>query len=126
MGAGFKSMMGGELKGMTANLVNSRNEVMGRMIDEARNRGANAVVAMRFDTSEMGDTWTEICAYGTAVIAVPVTDAARETAARLGYGQASGQAAAQQPPQPGRRRPLWRRAVRTRSTRHRRGGKVVA
>ena len=66
-GAGFKSMLGGELKGMTANLVNSRNEVMGRMIDEARNRGANAVVAMRFDTSEMGDTWTEICAYGTAV-----------------------------------------------------------
>jgi hypothetical protein len=36
----------------------------------------------------MGDTWTEICAYGTAVVAVPVTDAARETAARLGYGQA--------------------------------------
>ena len=67
MGAGFKSLVGGELKGMTSNLVNSRNEVMGRMIDEARNRGANAVVAMRFDTSEMGDTWTEICAYGTAV-----------------------------------------------------------
>src|SRR6185503_12566072 len=43
MGAGFKSLMGGELKGMTSNLVNSRNEVMGRMIDEARNRGANAV-----------------------------------------------------------------------------------
>jgi hypothetical protein len=37
----------------------------------------------------MGDTWTEICAYGTAVIAVPTTDAARETAARLGYTQAS-------------------------------------
>ena len=55
--------------------------------EEARNRGANAVVAMRFDTSEMGDTWTEICAYGTAVVAVPVTDAARETATRLGYSQ---------------------------------------
>jgi hypothetical protein len=52
---------------------------------------------MRFDTSEMGDTWTEICAYGTAVVAVPVTDAARETAQRLGYGQpASAQPAAQQ------------------------------
>ncbi len=97
MGAGFKSMMGGELKGMTANLVNSRNEVMGRMIDEARNRGANAVVAMRFDTSEMGDTWTEICAYGTAVVAVPVTDAARETAERLGYGHAQAPAQPQQP-----------------------------
>jgi len=91
LGAGFKSLVGGELKGMTSNLVNSRNEVMGRMIDEARNRGANAVVAMRFDTSEMGDTWTEICAYGTAVIAVPTTDAARETAARLGYSQAGSQ-----------------------------------
>jgi uncharacterized protein YbjQ (UPF0145 family) len=104
MGAGFKSLVGGELKGMTANLINSRNEVMGRMIDEARNRGANAVVAMRFDTSEMGDTWTEICAYGTAVVAVPVTEGARETAVRLGYTQAGagepGQQAGQsaQPP----------------------------
>ena len=87
MGAGFKSLVGGELKGMTTNLVASRNEVMGRMIDEARNRGANAVVAMRFDTSDIGDTWTEICAYGTAVIAVPLDDGARQTATELGYGQ---------------------------------------
>ena len=42
---------------------------------------------MRFDTTEMGDTWTEVCAYGTAVVAVPITDAARETAQRLGYGR---------------------------------------
>jgi uncharacterized protein YbjQ (UPF0145 family) len=87
MGAGFKSLVGGELKGMTANLVNSRNEVMGRMIDEARTRGGNAVIAMRFDTSEMGENWTEICAYGTAVVAVPVTEGAREIASRLGYSQ---------------------------------------
>lgn len=86
MGAGFKSLVGGELKGMTSNLINSRNEVMGRMLDAARERGGNAVVAMRFDTSEMGDTWTEICAYGTAVVAVPVTEAAKQTARELGYG----------------------------------------
>jgi uncharacterized protein YbjQ (UPF0145 family) len=67
IGAGFKSMFGGELKGMTKALEDSRNEVMQRMIQEAVNRGANAIVAMRFDTSEMGDVWTEICAYGTAV-----------------------------------------------------------
>jgi uncharacterized protein YbjQ (UPF0145 family) len=67
MGAGLKSMFGGELKGMTKALVDSRNEVMQRMIQEALNRGANAIVGMRFDTSEMGDVWTEICAYGTAV-----------------------------------------------------------
>ncbi len=67
MGAGLKSMFGGELRGMTKALVQSRNEVMGRMIGEAQARGGNAIVAMRFDTSEMGDVWTEICAYGTAV-----------------------------------------------------------
>jgi len=86
MGAGFKSLVGGELKGMTSNLINSRNEVMGRMLEAARERGGNAVIAMRFDTSEMGDTWTEICAYGTAVVAVPVTEAAKQTARELGYG----------------------------------------
>jgi uncharacterized protein YbjQ (UPF0145 family) len=66
-GAGLKSILGGELKGMTQNLMNSRLEVIQRMVDEATAKGGNAVVAMRFDTSEMGDTWTEICAYGTAV-----------------------------------------------------------
>jgi len=66
-GAGLKSIVGGELKGMTKALVDSRQQVIDRMVEEAEARGANAVVAMRFDTSEMGDTWTEICAYGTAV-----------------------------------------------------------
>jgi uncharacterized protein YbjQ (UPF0145 family) len=68
-GAGLKSIMGGELKGMTINLANSRNEVIQRMVEEAQAKGGNAIVGMRFDTSEMGGTWTEICAYGTAVIA---------------------------------------------------------
>jgi uncharacterized protein YbjQ (UPF0145 family) len=67
MGAGLKSIFGGELKGMTQALYDSRNEVMNRMVEEAQRRGATAIVAMRFDTSEMGDVWTEICAYGTAV-----------------------------------------------------------
>jgi uncharacterized protein YbjQ (UPF0145 family) len=90
IGAGFKSMFGGELQGMTKNLTDSRNEVMGRMLEAARQKGGNAVVAMRFDTSEMADTWTELCAYGTAVVAVPVTDAAKETARAMGYGQPGG------------------------------------
>jgi len=67
MGAGLKSMLGGELKGMTKALVDSREQVVARMVEEAEKKGANAIIAMRFDTSEMGDTWTEICAYGTAV-----------------------------------------------------------
>src|SRR5437660_180322 len=66
-GAGLKSMMGGELRGMTKALADSRNDVIQRMTEEAEAKGANAIVAMRFDTSEMGETWTEICAYGTAV-----------------------------------------------------------
>ena len=67
LGAGLKSILGGELKGMTKALIDSRNEVMQRMIEEAQAKGADAIVAMRFDTSEMGSNWTEICAYGTAV-----------------------------------------------------------
>ena len=67
MGAGLKSILGGELKGMTKALETSRLEVIERMVEAAEAKGANAIVAMRFDTSEMGGTWTEICAYGTAV-----------------------------------------------------------
>jgi uncharacterized protein YbjQ (UPF0145 family) len=73
MGAGLKSMFGGELKGMTKALYESRNEVLNRMIEEAERRGGNAILGMRFDTSEMGDVWTEICAYGTAVRATKMT-----------------------------------------------------
>jgi uncharacterized protein YbjQ (UPF0145 family) len=67
LGAGLKSVFGGELKGMTKALVDSREQVIQRMVDEAAAKGADAIVAMRFDTSEMGSNWTEICAYGTAV-----------------------------------------------------------
>src|ERR671926_1394713 len=67
IGAGLKSIVGGELKGMTKALADSRQQVIDRMVEEAQGKGADAIVAMRFDTSEMGNTWTEICAYGTAV-----------------------------------------------------------
>ncbi len=73
IGASFKSLAGGELKGMTKNLVDSRQQVIERMVEEAEARGGNAVLAMRFDTSEMGGNWTEICAYGTAVVARPLS-----------------------------------------------------
>jgi uncharacterized protein YbjQ (UPF0145 family) len=73
LGAGLKSLVGGELKGMTKNLVSSREEVIQRMVEEAQAKGADAVLAFRFDTSEMGGNWTEICAYGTAVKTRPRT-----------------------------------------------------
>jgi uncharacterized protein YbjQ (UPF0145 family) len=66
-GAGLKSIFGGELKGMTKALADSRQQVIDRMVAEAEAKGGNAIVGMRFDTSEMGSNWTEICAYGTAV-----------------------------------------------------------
>ena len=67
IGATFKSLAGGELRGMTKNLTQSRTEVLERLVAEAEQKGADAILTMRFDTSEMGGVWTEICAYGTAV-----------------------------------------------------------
>ena len=67
IGASFKSLFGGELGGMTKMLVEGREEAIRRLVDEAELKGANAILAMRFDTSELGSTWTELCAYGTAV-----------------------------------------------------------
>jgi uncharacterized protein YbjQ (UPF0145 family) len=67
IGAGLKSIIGGELGGMTKMLAEGRQEAIARLTEEAEAKGANAVIAMRFDTSELGSTWTEICAYGTAV-----------------------------------------------------------
>jgi uncharacterized protein YbjQ (UPF0145 family) len=71
IGAAFKSLVGGELKGMTKMLAEGRLHAQERLVEEAQAKGANAVLAFRFDTSELGGTWTEICAYGTAVRAVP-------------------------------------------------------
>jgi len=65
--SGLRSMFGGELKGMTTMLADSRQEAIIRLSQEAMAKGGNAVIAMRFDASELGSTWTEICAYGTAV-----------------------------------------------------------
>jgi uncharacterized protein YbjQ (UPF0145 family) len=67
IGASFKSMFGGELAGMTKMLVEGRTQGLERLVAAGEERGANAIVAMRFDTSELGSNWTEICAYGTAV-----------------------------------------------------------
>jgi uncharacterized protein YbjQ (UPF0145 family) len=67
IGAVFKSLVGGELKGMTKMLADGRQHATDRLVEEAEAKGANAIIAFRFDTSELGSVWTEICAYGTAV-----------------------------------------------------------
>ena len=67
IGATIKSLAGGELKGMTKMLAEGRQHATERLVEEAESKGADAIIAFRFDTSELGTTWTEICAYGTAV-----------------------------------------------------------
>ena len=67
LGATLKSLAGGELQGMTKMLADGRKDATERLVQEAEAKGANAIIAFRFDTSELGSTWTEICAYGTAV-----------------------------------------------------------
>ena len=67
LGAAAKSLVGGELKGMTRMLAEGREDATRRIVEVAEVKGANAILAFRFDTSELGGTWTEICAYGTAV-----------------------------------------------------------
>lgn len=71
IGAGFSAMRRGEVSQYTELLEDARRHAMDRMIENARLLGANAVVAMRFDSSEVGQTLTEIVAYGTAVVVAP-------------------------------------------------------
>jgi uncharacterized protein YbjQ (UPF0145 family) len=66
IGAGLKSLVGGELRSLTKNVITSRDEAVDRMITGARNLGANAVFAFRFDCGTLAEGITEICCYGTA------------------------------------------------------------
>ncbi len=67
LGAAFKSLAGGELRGMTKLLSASRTEAQDRLIETAQAKGADAILAMRFDVNELQNIGQEICAYGTAV-----------------------------------------------------------
>mgnify|MGYP001273088038 FL=1 len=66
--AGLKNMVGGELKGYTELLNESRDEALARMMEQARQAGANAVLNVRFSTSSVAAGASEIFAYGTAVV----------------------------------------------------------
>src|SRR5205809_3522362 len=66
--AGLRSLGGGEIVEYTRLVEDTRRHAVDRMVENARTMGANAVVMMRFDSSEMGKTMTEVVAYGTAAI----------------------------------------------------------
>jgi len=67
VGASFKALRRGEVSEYTQLLEDSRRHAIDRMVDNARLMGANAVIAVRFDSSEIGQQFTEIVSYGTAV-----------------------------------------------------------
>ena len=67
IGAQLKGLVGGEVKGYTKMLADSRLQAIERLRDAARENGANAIIAMRFDCNELGSNMTEVAAYGTAV-----------------------------------------------------------
>jgi uncharacterized protein YbjQ (UPF0145 family) len=69
--AGLRSIVGGEIKEYTQMIEEARRHAIDRMIENATAMGANAVVMMRFDSSEIGQTMSEIVAYGTAVVIEP-------------------------------------------------------
>jgi uncharacterized protein YbjQ (UPF0145 family) len=66
--AGLRSLVGGEIHEYTQMLEEARRHATDRMVQNAQAMGANAIVMMRFDSSEIGETMSEIVAYGTAVV----------------------------------------------------------
>jgi uncharacterized protein YbjQ (UPF0145 family) len=69
--ASLRTIVGGEIHEYTQLLEQTRREAIDRMVRNATSMGANAVVMMRFDSSEIGQTMSEIVAYGTAVVIEP-------------------------------------------------------
>src|SRR5499425_584682 len=69
--AGLRSLAGGEITEYTQMLEDARRHAIDRMVQNATAMGANAVVRMQFDSSEIGSTMSEIVAYGTAVVIEP-------------------------------------------------------
>lgn len=65
--AKLKNLVGGELSEYTKLLAEAREQALDRMVDEARARGGNAIVGLRFMSSDIGDDAAEMLAYGTAV-----------------------------------------------------------
>jgi uncharacterized protein YbjQ (UPF0145 family) len=73
IGASLKALGGGELRGLTRQLQEARQEALNRLSEAATAVGANAVLAMRYDSTELQGTFQEILAYGTAVVVEQVS-----------------------------------------------------
>ena len=82
--AAFRSLGGGEINEYTKLLEETRQHAVARLVEHATALGANAIVSMRFDSSEMGSTMSEIVAYGTAAIVEPESAAGASGSASRG------------------------------------------
>jgi len=71
LSAALRSLVGGEIHEYTELLEDTRRQALDRMVSNASLMGANAVISMRFDSSELNNSMTEIVAYGTAVVVEP-------------------------------------------------------
>jgi uncharacterized protein YbjQ (UPF0145 family) len=80
--AGFRALGGGEITEYTQLLEQVRHEVIERLVAHAKSLGANAVLSVGFDTSEMSEVMTEVIAYGTAVVVEPDSSPAQPVALR--------------------------------------------
>jgi uncharacterized protein YbjQ (UPF0145 family) len=70
--AGLRTIFGGEIHEYTEMVEDARRQAIDRMVQNAAAMGANGVLRMMFDSTEMGQSMTEIVAYGTAVVLAPV------------------------------------------------------
>jgi uncharacterized protein YbjQ (UPF0145 family) len=77
--AGLRSLAGGEIHEYTQLLEDTRRQALDRLVQNATVMGANAVISMRFDSSELAGTMSEIVAYGTAVVVEPDASAGQTT-----------------------------------------------
>ena len=75
--AGLRSLVGGEIKEYTELLEDTRRQALDRMVKNGSLMGGNAIISMRFDSSELNNSMSEIVAYGTAVVIEPEAGAAQ-------------------------------------------------
>jgi uncharacterized protein YbjQ (UPF0145 family) len=78
--AGLRSLGGGEIHEYTSLLEDTRRQALDRLVQNATVAGCTAIVSMRFDSSEIGQTMSEIVAYGTGVVIAPDASASAPTA----------------------------------------------
>ncbi len=73
--AGLRTLKGGEISEYTEMATQARQQALDRLSEQASKVGANAVISVMFDSTEIGNTMDEIIAFGTAVVVTPVADA---------------------------------------------------